>query len=163
LNKSKEGDFRHITPENFVKFAWDMDFRISIADSEVLHPDFIEKTTLLAEQNNIDVHYLDFSKYDTASSALSAQENSEFLAAIEDGSKKSLLWFINCESLAPLYVDVTYSLRTILTMRQTNNIQSVFIANKTALLDMFANRDAPFYQSQFMLTGYSSNCSKTVI
>ncbi|PNH97888.1 hypothetical protein C1O25_19955 [Vibrio diazotrophicus] len=140
-----------------------MNFRISIADSKVLHPDFIEKTTLLAEQNNIDVYYLDFSKYDTASSALSAQENSEFLAAIEDGSNKSLLWFINCELLAHLYVDVTYSLRTILTTRQVSNTQSVFIANKTALLNMFANREAPFYQSHFMLTGYSSSCSKTAI
>ncbi len=132
-----------------------MDFRISIADSEVLHPDFIEKTSLLATQNNVNVHYLDFSEYDTASSALSAKENSGFLDAIENGSKKSLLWFVNCESLAPLYVDVTYSLRTILTTRQSSNTQSVFIANKIALLNMFANREAPFYQSHFRLTGYS--------
>lgn len=138
-----------------MRFAWDMDFRISVADSEALHIDFIEKTSLLATQNNVEVHYLDFSKYDTASSALSAKENSGFLETIENGSKKSLLWFVNCESLAPLYVDVTYSLRTILTTRQSSNTQSVFIANKTALLDMFANRQAPFYQSHFRLTGYS--------
>lgn len=138
-----------------MRFAWDMDFRISIADSEALHIDFIKKTSLLATQNNVDVHYLDFSKYDTASSALYAKENSGFLAAIENGSKKSLLWFVNCESLAPLHVDVTYSLRTILTTRQSSNTQSVFIANKTALLDMFANRQAPFYQSHFRLTRYS--------
>lgn len=153
MNKSKAE--HHITPENFVRFAWDMDFRISIADSEALHIDFIKKTSLLATQNNVDVHYLDFSKYDTASSALYAKENSGFLAAIENGSKKSLLWFVNCESLAPLHVDVTYSLRTILTTRQSSNTQSVFIANKTALLDMFANRQAPFYQSHFRLTRYS--------
>lgn len=138
-----------------MKFAWDMDFRVSIADSEVLHPDFIEKATKLATKNGIDVHFLDFSKYDTAASALSAKENSKFLAAIEDGTKKSLLLFVNCESLSHLYVDVTYSLRTILTTRQVSNTQSVFIANRTALLNMFANRAAPFYQSHFMLTGYS--------
>lgn len=157
MNKSEEivlAD-RHITPENFVKFAWDMNYRVSIADSGVLHPDFIEKATLLAEQNNIDVHFLDFSNYDTASSALSAQENAQFLAAIEDGSKRSLLWFVNCESLAPLYIDVTYSLCTILTTRQTSNTQSVFIANNTALINMFSNREAPFYQSHYRLTGYS--------
>ncbi|CAM2890382.1 hypothetical protein [Vibrio diazotrophicus] len=157
MNNSKSNVLakKHITPHNFVRFAWEMDFRISIADSDVLHTDFIQNVTLLAKQKNIEVHYLDFSKYDTASSALSAKENSDFLAAIEDGSKKSLLWFVNCESLAPLYVDVTYSLRTILTTRQVNNTQSVFIANKASLLNMFANREAPFYQSHFMLTSYS--------
>ncbi len=157
MNKSEESVLanRHITPESFVKFAWDLNFRVSIADAEVLHPDFIEQTTKLATQNGIGVHFLDFSNYDTASSALSARENAKFLAAIEDGSKKSLLWFVNCESLAPLYIDVTYSLSTILTTRQTSNTQSVFIANNTALLNMFANREAPFYQSHFRLTGYS--------
>ncbi|WP_250135069.1 hypothetical protein [Vibrio crassostreae] len=154
MNNNKE---RHqITPETFVLNAWDMDFRISTADSSLLSHDFIKTVTLLSEKKDISVHYLDFSEYDTAAAALSARENSGFLEAIEDGSRKSLLWFVNCDSLAPLNVDVTYSLRTVLTTRQGSNTQSVFIANKTSLLEMFANPKAPFYQSHFRLTGYSS-------
>ncbi|PTO98053.1 hypothetical protein CWN88_20690 [Vibrio splendidus] len=132
-----------------------MDFRISTADSAALHPDFIEVVTLLAEKKDICVHYLDFSEYDNAVTALSAEENCAFLEAIENGKKKSLLWFVNCDSLAPLNIDVTYSLRTILTTRPGNNTQSVFIATKASLLKMFANPKAPFYQSHFRLTGYS--------
>ncbi len=158
MNKNKERSFpeHQITPEIFVLNAWDMDFRISTADSSVIHPDFIKIVTLLAEKKDISVHYLDFSEYDTAVTALSAKENSGFLDAIENGGKKSLLWFVNCDSLAPLNIDVTYSLRTILTTRQGKNTQSVFIATKTSLLKMFANPKAPFYQSHFMLTGYGS-------
>ncbi|CAK1826604.1 conserved hypothetical protein [Vibrio crassostreae] len=158
LDKNKESPLpeNHITPELFVQHAWDMDFRISAADSAVIHSDFIKHASILADKEGIDVHYLDFSEYDTAAAALSAKENSGFLEALEDGSKKSLLWFVNCDSLAPLNVAVTYSLRTALTTRQTNKTQSVFIATKASLLMMFANREAPFYQSHFRLTGYSS-------
>ncbi|CAH6832593.1 conserved hypothetical protein [Vibrio chagasii] len=158
MNKNKESAFPEnlITPEIFVLNAWDMDFRISTADSSVIPPDFVKIVTLLAEKKDISVHYLDFSEYDSAVAALSAKENSGFLDAIENGEKKSLLWFVNCDSLAPLNIDVTYSLRTILTTRQGNNTQSVFIATKTSLLEMFANPKAPFYQSHFRLTGYSS-------
>lgn len=139
-----------------MRHAWEMDFRISTADSSVLQSDFIRNVTLLAEKKGIDVHYLDFSEYDTAIAALSAKENSNFLEAIEKESKKTLLWFDNCESLAPLNVGITYSLRTILTTRQGSNTQSVFIASKDSLLKMFADRQAPFYQSHFRLTGYSN-------
>ncbi|WP_235447434.1 hypothetical protein [Vibrio splendidus] len=157
MDKNKESYLpeNHITPELFVQHAWDMDFRISIADSAVLHSDFIKQASILADKKDISVHYLDFSEYDTAAAALSAKENSGFLEAIEDGSKKSLLWFVHCDSLAPLNVAVTYSLRTALTTRQGNNTQSVFIATKASLLMMFANREAPFYQSHYNLTGYS--------
>ncbi|MEZ8389400.1 hypothetical protein [Vibrio kanaloae] len=157
MSKNKKIFPEHqISPEVFVLNAWDMDFRISTADSAALHPDFIKTVTLLARQKDISVHYLDFSEYDTAAAALSAKENSAFLEAIENGSKKSLLWFVNCDSLAPLNIDVTYSLRTVLTTRQGNNTQSVFIATKASLLKMFSNPEAPFYQSHFRLTGYSS-------
>ncbi|MEZ8437762.1 MULTISPECIES: hypothetical protein [Vibrio] len=156
MNKNKKCNLpeHHITPENFVHHAWEMDFRISTADSSVLHSDFIKHTSLLAEQKGIGVHYLDFSEYDSAAAAFSAKENSRFLEAIENGSKKTLLWFVNCGSLAPLNVDVTYSLRTILTTRYGSNTQSVFITTKASLLKMFADREAPFYQSHFRLTGY---------
>ena len=156
MSKTKESVLpsRHITAENFVLHAWDMNYRISSADSAILGPDFIQNTSLLAKEKGVAVHYLDFSKYDTAEAALNAKENSEFLEAIENGNKQSLLWFVNCESLAPLNVNVTYSLRTILTTRQGNNTQSVFIADKTALLKMFADHNAPFYQSNFSVTGY---------
>ncbi|WP_261383507.1 hypothetical protein [Vibrio sp. T20] len=158
MNKNKESTYPEdqITPEIFVLNAWDMDFRISTADSSVISPDFIKMATVLAEKKGINVHYLDFSEYDTAATAFSAQQNSGFLEAIENGDRKSLLWFVNCDSLAPLDVDVTYSLRTVLTTRQGSNTQSVFIATKASLLTMFANPEAPFYQSHFMLTGYSS-------
>lgn len=157
MNKNKNTTFPedHITPEVFVLNAWDMDFRISTADSSVLHPDFIKNVTLLAEKKDIDVHYVDFSEYETAIKALSAKENSEFLKAIDNDSKKSLLWFVNCDSLAPLNTAITYSLRTVLTTRHVNNTQSVFIANKASLLKMFSNPNAPFYQSHFRLTRYS--------
>ncbi|MEZ8819254.1 hypothetical protein AB6D93_06255 [Vibrio sp. 10N.247.310.23] len=156
MSKNKKAFPEHqISPEVFVLNAWDMDFRISTADSSALHPDFIKTVTLLARQKDISVHYLDFSEYATAAAALSAEENSAFLEAIENGRKKSLLWFVNCDSLAPLNIDVTYSLRTVLTTRQGNNTQSVFIATKTSLLKMFANPEAPFYQSHFRLTKYS--------
>ncbi|MEZ9575317.1 hypothetical protein AB4249_18230 [Vibrio sp. 10N.261.55.F4] len=146
-----------ITPEIFVRNAWDMDFRISTADSSALPPDFIKNTTSLAEKEGIIVHSLDFSEYESAVAALTAKESSCFLEAIEnDGGNKSLLWFVNCESLAPLNVDITYSLRTILTTRIGSNTQSVFISTKASLLMMFANPEAPFYQSHFRLTGYSS-------
>ena len=158
MNKNKKSTLHEhqITPETFVHNAWDMDFRISTADSSIIHPDFIKVATLIAEKKDINVHYLDFSEYSNAATALSAKENLGFLEAIENGSKKSLLWFVNCDSLAPLNIDVTYSLRTVLTTRQGSNTQSVFIANKASLLKMFANPKAPFYQSHFMLTGYSS-------
>ncbi|MFS1918729.1 MULTISPECIES: hypothetical protein [unclassified Vibrio] len=158
MNKNKKSTLHEhqITPETFVHNAWDMDFRISTADSSIIHPDFIKVATLIAEKKDISVHYLDFSEYSNAATALSAKENLGFLEAIENGSKKSLLWFVNCDSLAPLNIDVTYSLRTVLTTRQGNNTQSVFIANKASLLKMFANPKAPFYQSHFRLTGYSS-------
>ena len=145
-----------LTPEAFALNAWDMDFRISTADSSIISPSFIEIVALLVEDKGIRVHYLDFSEYETADAALSAKENSTFLNAIEDGNKKSLLWFVNCDSLAPLDVGVTYSLRTVLTTRKESNIQSVFVASKPSLLMMFANREAPFYQSHFRITGYSS-------
>lgn len=144
----------HTTPENFVKFAWQLDFRISIADSALLDPSFVKNVNLLAQQNGIGVYYLDFSMYKNALEALSAKENAEFIKAIEDGSRNSLLWFVNCESLAPLDVDVTFSLRSILTNRQSNNTQSVFIAKKEVLKQMFTNHQAAFYQSHFSLTGY---------
>ncbi|WP_253821613.1 hypothetical protein [Vibrio sp. 070316B] len=158
MNKNKESALHghQITPEIFVHNAWDMDFRISTADSATIHPDFIKIATLIAEKKDISVHYLDFSEYDDAATALCAKENLGFLEAIENGSKKSLLWFVNCDSLAPLNIDVTYSLRTVLTTRQGSNTQSVFIANKASLLKMFANPKAPFYQSHFRLTEYSS-------
>lgn len=144
----------HTTPENFVKFAWELNLRVSTADSGLLDPYFIKNATELAQKNDIEVYYLDFSHYKTAIEALSAKENAEFIAAIDDDSKQSLLWFVNCESLAPLDVDITYSLRTILTTRQSNNTQSVFIAKKEALQQMFTNNQAAFYQSHFPLTGY---------
>ena len=144
----------HTTPENFVKFAWELNLRVSTADSRLLDPYFIRNATELAKKNDIEVYYLDFSHYKTAIEALSAKENAEFIAAIDDDSKQSLLWFVNCESLAPLDVDITYSLRTTLTTRQSNNTQSVFIAKKEALKQMFTNHQAAFYQSHFPLTGY---------
>lgn len=144
----------HTTPDNFIKFAWELDFRISTADSALLDPSFVKNVNLLAQRNGIGVYYLDFSMYENAVEALSAKENAEFTKAIEDGSQNSVLWFMNCESLAPLDVDVTYSLRSILTTRQSNNTQSVFIAKKEALQQMFTNHKAAFYQSHFPLTGY---------
>lgn len=146
---------QHMTPENFVSYAWDMDFRISIADSNLIHSDFIIRASSLAESQGIKVFYLDFSKYNSGSAALSAKENEQFLDAIENARSKSLLWFVNCDSLASLDVDLTYSLRTALTTRLGSNIQSVFVAKKATLLQMFSNSEAPFYQSHFSLTGYS--------
>lgn len=142
----------HITPERFVRYAWEMNFRISIADSAVLHSDFIKRVTQLAKINGISVHYLDFSQYETAEAALCAKENSDFLESVESGNRKSLLWFVNCESLTPLNLDIAYSLRTALTTRHGNNVQSVFVADKKTLLKIFYDRNAPFYHSHFNLT-----------
>ncbi|WP_240699209.1 hypothetical protein [Vibrio sp. F12] len=67
MDKNKESPLpeNHITPQLFVQHAWDMDFRISAADSAVIHSDFIKHASILADKEGIDVHYLDFSEYDT--------------------------------------------------------------------------------------------------
>ncbi|MGF1756655.1 hypothetical protein L4D76_01645 [Photobacterium sagamiensis] len=141
-----------ITAERFIDCAWILDLRIISADSSLMDHRFIDEASKLAKAKEIDVQYLDFSRYNSAEEALTSHDNADFRNAIEDGTKPRLLWFYNCDSLAPLSCALTYSLRSVLTTRLTNNVQSVFIAKKTSLNLIFNNHDAAFYQSNFSIT-----------
>ncbi|MCG7585646.1 hypothetical protein [Photobacterium sp. OFAV2-7] len=141
-----------ITAKQLVEYAWDMNFQIMSADSYLLRDGFIEETSEIARKVGVDVHYLDFSLYDNPVEALTSLENKSFLHAIEDGTRPRLLWFDNCDCLAPLSCSLTYSLRSLLTTRSTNNVQCVFIARKEALELMFSNHSAAFYHSNFSIT-----------
>ncbi|WP_233353487.1 MULTISPECIES: hypothetical protein [Photobacterium] len=141
-----------ITAKCLIEYAWDMNLQIISADSYLLRSGFIEEASELARKAGVDVQYLDFSRYDSPEEALKNPDNMNFLHAIEDDTKPRLLWFDNCDSLAPLSCSLTYSLRSQLTTRLTNNIQSVFIAKKEALDLMFNNYSAAFYHSNFSIT-----------
>lgn len=143
-----------ITAERFVKCAWTLDFRITSAESRLLDSDFISTATALAQANEINVQYIDFSCYRSPEVALAS--NTSFLNAVEDGTKPRLLWFDNCDCLAPLDCSLTYSLRSLLTTRQSSNIQSVFIARQSSLELMFFNHEGAFFQSNFSITATKS-------
>jgi hypothetical protein len=141
-----------MTPSQFVEFAWSMDFVVISADSARLDANFIDEVTLRAEQQGVEVQYLDFAQYSNAVEAITAKENAPFLNALEDGTKPRLLWFDNCESLAALDVNLTYSIRSVLTTRSNGMVQSVFITRKEALQLLFCDKQAAFYQSNTSIT-----------
>ena len=142
-----------LTPERFIEMAWSINLSIISADKELLGVDFIEKTTILAEKEGIDVLYLDFFSYESIEHVLTSTENSTFFDAIQSASKPTLLWFDNCDMLAPLDCDFTYRLRSVLTTRFDGVIQSVFIAKNESLRLMFNNCRAAFYHSATRIKG----------
>ena len=142
------------TPKRFIDIAWMMDFGIISADAAELDHNFITETSAWARAEGIDVQYLNFAQYESPIKALSANENVGFLNGIEDSSKERLLWFDNCDSLAPLDINLTFSLRSILTTRYDGNVQAVFIASNDSLKLLFSNDQAAFYHSDFRITGY---------
>lgn len=149
-----------ITPKRFIEGAWLMNFGIISADVAVLERSFIAEATALAKAEGVDVQYLDFSKYEDPINALTANENIDFINGIEDDSKPRLLWFDNCDALAPLDVNLTFSLRSVLTTRYDGNVQAVFIASNNSLNLLFSNDRAAFYQSDFRITDYPQRSPK---
>jgi len=142
-----------LTPERFIEMAWSINLSIISADKDLLDVDFIEKTTILAEKEGIDVLYLDFSSYDSIEHVLTSPENTAFFDAIQSATKPTLLWFDNCDMLAPLNCDFTYRLRSVLTTRFDGVIQSVFIAKNESLRLMFNSYRAAFYHSATRIKG----------
>ncbi|MDD9173511.1 hypothetical protein PVK63_01400 [Aliivibrio sp. S2TY2] len=141
-----------LTPERFIEMAWSINLSIISADKDLLGDDFIEKTTILAEKEGIDVLYLDFSSYESIEHVLTSTENTAFFDAIQSASKPTLLWFDNCDMLAPLDCNFTYRLRSVLTTRFDGVIQSVFIARNDSLKLMFTDSKAAFYQNSMRIT-----------
>lgn len=140
-------------PSKFIKNAWKLDFVISSADIAKLDVDFISNLMILAEDNDICVHRIDFSKYSDAYEAIRAEENTSFVAAVTtEHESKTLLLFDNCDNLSALDVDLTYTLREILTTRLSGMTQSVFIAQKKSIELLFCDNSAAFYQSSFSIT-----------
>jgi len=146
-----------ITPKRFVDYVWMMDFKVISADSSMLDHNFISETSALAKMQNIDVQYLDFAKYEDPSEAITASENANFLKAIEGSNKPQLLWFDNCDALAPLDINLTFSLRSILTTQENRMIQAVFIARDDSLRLLFSDHHAAFYNSDYRITDYPQN------
>ncbi|MFT6905946.1 MAG: hypothetical protein ACJAS1_002609 [Oleiphilaceae bacterium] len=141
-----------MTAERFIDCAWLLDFKIISAESSLLDGNFITQVSSIAKSKGIDVQYLDFSCYKNPTKALTSPENESFLKAIEDGSQPRLLLFNNCDSLSPLSCSLTYSLRSVLTTRMSNNVQSVFVARQTSLDLMFTDSRAAFYHSNHTIT-----------
>ncbi|MFC1234413.1 hypothetical protein [Vibrio sp. F74] len=141
-----------VTPSQFIKWAWELDLRICSADKDLLGSLFIEKVSALAVTQGIAVYYLDFSTYESPEQVLLAPENDAFKRALENPSGKVLLWFDNCDSLAPLYCAQTFQLRSILTTNNSSDIQSVFIAQRSGLIRLFYDSRAAFYQSNHNIT-----------
>ena len=139
-----------LTAKRFVECAWLLDLRIVSADSNLIDRYFIPTATTLALQKGVDVQYIDFSCYSSPEAAL--ESNMSFLMAIEASTQPRLLWFDNCDCLAPLDCSLTFTLRSQLTALQSNNIQSVFVARQSSLDQMFGDKEAAFYQSNFPIT-----------
>ena len=152
--KDKPISAMQITPKRFIECAWMLNLRIISADAAELDHNFITETSVLAKAEGVDVQYINFAKYGCPIEALTANENADFLNGIEDSSKERLLWFDNCDSLAPLDVNLTFSLRSILTTRYDGNVQAVFIASNDSLKLLFSNDRAAFYQRDFRITDY---------
>lgn len=143
-----------LTPERFIEAAWDINIGILSAEKERLRSDFIARATTLAESEGINVLYLDFSRYESIEEVLASSENDAFFEAIRSISKPTLLWFDNCDMLAPLDCSFTYHLRSILTTRVDGLVQSMFIANYDSLQLLFRNRRAAFYRSSMHITDW---------
>ena len=143
-----------VTAGRFIELAWDLNLQIVSAESSLLDTDFIKEASALARAKGVEVHYLDFSRYKNPQEALTSAENVDFIRAIEieDSTQQRLLWFDNCDSLAPLSCNITYTLRSILTTRISTNTQSVFIAEQASLDLMFSNNKAAFYHSNYPIT-----------
>lgn len=144
---------RHMTPSKFISSAWELDFVISSADVAKLHVDFISNLIALARADDIDVHRIDFSKYNGAYAAMKAEDSALFGAAVSTEPKnKTLLLFDNCDCLSALNIDLTFYLREVLTTRFSGKTQSIFVARKKSLELLFCDSNAAFYQSNFSIT-----------
>ncbi len=143
-----------VSPKQLIDNAWILSLGIMSAEKELLIHDFISKTSKLANNRSIVVGYIDFSQFASPIEAWNAAENKTFREIVEsDSAKPSLLWFDNCDSLAPLECDLTFSIRSKLTTRTDNHIQSVFIASKQSIDLLFRNYSAAFYRANFKITG----------
>ena len=142
-----------MTPSKFIENSWELDFVISSADIAKLDVNFISELITVARTAGIVVYRIDFSKYSSPTEAMNAEENTSFVAAVNNESEyETLLLFDNCDSLAPLDEDITFTLREILTTRFSGMTQSVFIARKESLELLFCDSNAAFYQSSHSIT-----------
>jgi hypothetical protein len=142
-----------MTPIKFIENAWVFDFAVNSADAAKLDANFIADLKLLAETDDIDVRHIDFSCYSCAAEALNAKENTLFLASLNnEPTKKTLLILENCDLLAPLNEDITFTLREILTTRISGMTQSIFTARSESLESLFHDTRAAFYQSNYSIT-----------
>jgi hypothetical protein len=145
---------KHVKPEKFLANAWKLDLVIASADVAKLDIDFVSELIALSEEEGIVVHRIDFSKYHDATEAMNAEENASFSAAVSNEAEhETLLLFDNCDTLASLDENLTFTLREILTTRFSGMTQSVFIARNESIELLFCNSDAAFYQSNYPITG----------
>lgn len=138
-----------VTPQRLVQLAWELDLSVISVGSESISKNFITEVSMLAQEQGINVHYIDFAKYSDPASAAEALENKAFFDALQTQANSSpqLLFFDNCDSLAPLDVAFTYSLRTAITTQWHGMLQSIFIAKEESLRLLFNDSRAAFYQS----------------
>lgn len=154
-----------ITADRYIDCAWLLPlFEIGSAESSLLESSFIAELSAIAKSKGIEVHYIDFNEYEDPIDAFIDIKNEAFKKAVEGVvphggtymntvvQQPAILIFDNCDSLAPLNCSLTFTLRSILTTQNDDNIKSIFIAKKKSLDMMFSNNKAAFYQSNNWIT-----------
>ncbi|MEZ8295930.1 hypothetical protein AB6D11_19095 [Vibrio splendidus] len=138
-------------PGSMLTFMWDMNLRIMSVERDDLDTERMTALNDVAIFQGIDVHVLDFADYASLEEAMATPEGTLLVAAMNQSSRKVLIWLLNCDALAPLSVVFTYALRETLTARVDNCVQTIFVAQRTSLKRLFEHPDSAFYRSHYKL------------